>query len=433
MSTTVFDVSQFHQARVQALYFELLSMPSPLGGSLNQAFAIGHPILNGSLQRLPAGWLARVGTSIRVVHGGDGGSFCETLPGQTSVITINLKGCQAKLARQRFTEYQMIAEDPVIGSAAVVTEDEAILLTLAHELAHAVVAGLGIRLEPPHGATWQAVYRFIRPGLNGWLADRAALHSQAGIQDVEQRVLRKARSLQSMAEHHGSNPHEAERARAQLNSLLQRYRLDVEQLETGAQPRVVQQFVPNTRMDRRSTLGTLPNVVSQVCQCRLLMHSRRKRGATGLVHYVSLIGAADDVDRAIYLLEVIERAIRAEFEHYRKSDEHQVLTGRDRYNARASFHHAMIRSIVEQLWALDTENEAIIEAAEPSAQAVMALKQDQVQSALGQLYPKLGRSSRGQGQSQTGTNPAAAKRGSDAGRRVNLNPGVGRVKGLLLG
>jgi len=63
----------------------------------------------------------------------------------------------------------------------------------------------------------------------------------------------------------------------------------------------------------------------------------------------------------------------------------------------------------------------------------MALKQDQVQSALGQLYPKLGRSSRGQGQSQTGTNSAAARRGSDAGRRVNLNPGVGRVKGLLLG
>ena len=82
----------------------------------------------------------------------------------------------------------------------------------------------------------------------------------------------------------------------------------------------------------------LPSVVAGVCQCRSLKHTRRLGKGTGLSHYVSFIGSVDDVERAVYLLEVIERAVRTDLKAFAESDDCLALPGRERYNARASFH-----------------------------------------------------------------------------------------------
>ena len=422
MQSNLFDISEFQLARVQAIYAELLGLTSPVGPSLSQALRMGFPEdSSGDLAPLAESFFAELKSKITVTFGDSGQSSCETVAGVVTSLKLNMKGIQLKAEKQRVDEYQAFAGDPEIGSIQIVTEDDAIMVTLAHEISHAIAARRA-HSETPHGETWRSIYRFIRQSLNRYIASRAEVYGRKETAQVEKRVLRKLKSLHSMASHQSSNEHEAERAQFQLDALLSRYRINLTDLHAGHAPKIVQKYAPLTRVDRRWTLSpSLPSVVAGVCQCRSLKHTRRLGKGTGLSHYVSFIGSIDDVERAVYLLEVIERAVRTDLKAFAESDDCLALPGRERYNARASFHQGMLRAIVERLWALEEENELTIELADEATRSLVVSRANELDAAMGQLYPKLSRRSQSSGRSQTGTNEAARKAGARSGERVNLN------------
>ena len=99
-----------------------------------------------------------------------------------------------KAEKQRVDEYQAFAGDPEIGSIHIVTEDDAIMVTLAHEISHAIAARRA-RSETPHGESWRSIYRFIRQSLNQYIASRAEVYGMEETAQVEKRVLRKLKSF----------------------------------------------------------------------------------------------------------------------------------------------------------------------------------------------------------------------------------------------
>jgi hypothetical protein len=422
MRSKLFDISEFQIGRIQSIYSELLGLTSPVGATLGKALRMGFPQnLSGDLVPLAENYFAELSSKIIVTFGDSGQSSCETLAGVVTSLELNMKGILLKTERQRVDEYQAFAADPEIGSIHIVTEDDAIMVTLAHEISHAIAARRA-QSETPHGETWRSIYRFIRQSLNQYIASRADVYGREETFQVEKRVLRKLKSLHSMASHQSSNEHEAERAQVQLDALLSRYRINLTELHACHAPKIVQKYAPLTRVDRRWTLSpSLPRVVAGVCQCRSLKHTRRLGKGAGLSHYVSFIGSVDDVERAVYLLEVIERAVRTDLKAFAESDDCLALPGRERYNARASFHQGMLRAIIERLWALEEENELTIELADAATRSLVVSRANQLDEAMGRLYPKLSRRSQPSGRSQTGTNEAARKVGTRSGKRVNLN------------
>ena len=66
-------------------------------------------------------------------------------------------------------EYARIKNDPVIGECAFETPEDALMLTVAHEVAHLIHYNYSIYTRwlrdgdnTPHGKNWQRIYRILR-------------------------------------------------------------------------------------------------------------------------------------------------------------------------------------------------------------------------------------------------------------------------------
>lgn len=166
--------------------------------------------------------------------------------------------------------------------------------------------------------------------------------------------------------------------------------------------------------------------------------SRAHRGWTG--GGVDITGDKPDVEIANYLLSVIRKAMDNGYEDYKKQT---VGIGR---GAKAAFQQAMANRITQRLTdmkrASDAEREAaaagpalsIADEKIDSSTALVMIdiaeqKQDQIQSAMNNKYPRLG-SSKGFGRTSNGTAHGA---GYKAGGRVNLGLAVNQSSDTLIG
>lgn len=85
-------------------------------------------------------------------------------------ITIDVRSCDTRLnAYGKFNEYKALADDSVIGSIDVATQEQCIAVVVAHEVAHHIqyrygphTRWLSKSYRKPHGQGFQDIYRILR-------------------------------------------------------------------------------------------------------------------------------------------------------------------------------------------------------------------------------------------------------------------------------
>ena len=90
--------------------------------------------------------------------------------GGRAQITIDVRDCLNRASRDgRFFEYKALADDPVIGSIDVATQEQCIAVIVAHEVAHHIQRRYGPNTRwlkktcaRPHGQGFQDIYRILR-------------------------------------------------------------------------------------------------------------------------------------------------------------------------------------------------------------------------------------------------------------------------------
>ena len=132
-----YDHTEYERARIQAILWKCYRKHShkPPRARTVAAWPISAPF------KVSDRWIANMSENVVVSSGGDHHSWGGTKAGLPYVESI----CQAPSITEqgRFEEYARFAEDPLIGNAIVHTEDQAIMLLLAHEVAHALHIDLG--------------------------------------------------------------------------------------------------------------------------------------------------------------------------------------------------------------------------------------------------------------------------------------------------
>ena len=87
-------------------------------------------------------------------------------------IKLNFAGIAYKASMKKFYEYSAFKDDPVIGERSIQNIEEALFLTVAHEIAHFVQYEIAPRVprfrntyRKSHGDGFKAIYRYLRKDL----------------------------------------------------------------------------------------------------------------------------------------------------------------------------------------------------------------------------------------------------------------------------
>ena len=386
--------------------------------------------------RLGIADIAAVTTVIQTFSASDKSSYYRCKAGTAEELAVNIDHCDAYQAGGEVPEYASFADDPMIGSRWVAHADDAMLMTLGHELAHHVVmliesAHSGAHEQPstPHGAVFQSAYRLIREhGVNPMLDENGSQDVQRLRARHESRLLRKLRALKQMAEDARSNQNEAERAVTQLANLLQKHGIeDVTELNT--QPlHFIERHVPVIGRGNFKPLLHIGFDVAHFCGVEALIHSTR--WLAGTLHgdwdsppaqSIGFFGAPADVEMAVYLSELIDETLQREINFYRRSNAYRSERERGRHpgTLNAAFRHAYIKTLQHRL---RTEREALESSwqnAQPTATSLVEQRATAVRSALQAKYPKVGTARQRAG--SNAQSRSAHKAGQKAAGRFNLN------------
>lgn len=399
-----YDHTQYEQARIQALFVRLLHLegkcPGPcLRVALGDEFDVSERALTQCVEQ------------IQVVSGGNQRSSA-----QQGVIELNLDNIRHQTERGLYNEYAQFASDPDIGDIYVHNWDETILVTLAHELAHVIIQQTRLPNPSPHGPGFQQVYRFIREGfLNPYLEFVQQSLGTQSINTEQSRIYRKLQKLRAMAEHTHSNEHEAARARRQLEALIDQYALDPDALHSADQIPIIERVLPQTRLNRVLFMDRLWSRFGDWFDVRMLFQTRHHpiKSQNAVV-----IGSPSDVENACYFAEVIERTIRSEFERYVDSTAYRATPTAQKYAAKSEFIRAMQIEIANKLDMTCARRGETIKQNKRDRQALVQLKQDQIQDELIRRYPKIAGHYRGS-YNTSKRHPSAQAAGRQAGLRFS--------------
>lgn len=363
-------------------------------------------------------------------------SHYRTVNRQPAGLAVNMTLCDDYRDGGEFPEYAGFADDTIIGSRWVAHEDEALLMTLGHELAHHVVALRELAADPlsssdeaHHGPAFQETYRVIRQfAINPILDEFAASTATQGKKRHVSRLASKLQALRKMAEDPSSNRHEAERAVNQLSHLLAKHGIeDLDRLDFEA-PQFIERFVPVASHSGYKPLLHIAFDIGRFCGVETLIHSSRWLAGTLYTDWdkapaqtIGYFGAPGDVAMAVYLSELIYLSLYRELQAYRQSDAYrrERQCGRHPGTLRSSFRTAFMQQLcyrlrgaresVENAWLTDT----------PSAQALVTQRAHAIQQALQQRYAKIG--SARQRRVAGVRSRSALSAGRAAANRFNLN------------
>jgi hypothetical protein len=388
--------------------------------------------------RIATTWNLAVADVVRVVEviktfgHSDAASHYRSIGGEPEVLAINMDHCEAFHAGGEFPEYASFADDPVIGSRWIAHPDDALLMTLGHELAHHVAtlvsAATGESIQP-HGAVFQAAYRLIREhGVNPMLDENGSPDFQRQRTRHELRLRRKLQALKRMAEDDRSNRNEAERAVAQLTHLMQKHGIDDLHALEQRPVHFVERYVPVVSRGNFKPLLHICFDVARFCGVEALIHSTKWLNGTlrgdwrsPPAQCIGYFGAPQDVDMAVYLSELIEDALQRELASYRQSDGYQRERARGRHagTLNASFRQGYLDTLKTRLRAARDTVEKNWQAEQPKASSIMVQHNAALQAALQDRYPRVGTArQRTNGRARSRSARHAA---SSAAQRFNLN------------
>lgn len=378
-----------------------------------------------------------------VTRSASGVSFVRHRDKQAIELAINFGGLEGYESGAEFTEYASYADDPVIGSRWAQNVDEALLLTLAHELAHHVV-NLAYRHDgvKPHGEEFKKVYRLIRStALNPLLDEFARDAHDIARARYEARLVRKIKALKKMSCDTTSNAFEAERALAQLQALIAKHGLEDSPIQELDRLHVVERVTPVIKRENYKPLLHVSAAIARFCGVESVIHSHRLQAASERAgvrrktlsgEYLTFFGAPADVEMAVYLSELIHRALFNASDQYRQSETYQreralgqhpralLFSFRRAFIARINDRLSTGRDVVEQDW-LD---------AGTGNKALMVEKEQRLAQLFNQRYPKL-RTARGR-YSDADVVDSAQSAGHSAADTINLGRPTGRDHRLLL-
>lgn len=448
-----YDHSEYERARIQALLLELLGL------NINTGKPSGpyRETLDSHLCRtfgVTDSWIANLAENIVVSSGGDHRSWGGTKAG-LPYVEVNLSGVLADAAQGRFTEYASFADDPKIGNAIVHTEDQAIMLTLAHELAHAVHTDMERRQiatdNKPHGQQWKAIYGEIRDTVNKYLSLCSESVVDHALSKSEKRLHSKILKLKAMAEHENSNENEAQRAQAQLSVLLDRLGKDMSELtEDPASMSIVQRFYPLTPIPKAGRGRNISDILFEVARltdCQGLNHYRYAGGIGAKREFFSFTGTRQDTELAMFFAEQVDRQLRRDFAEFQQTPEYKATSAKTA--AKTDYLKAYSRSARQTIKAQREANDRarrvaakraakasfeanpegqydmFNETEAPKTQSLVQqseTKRDLIDAARRNLYPKLGTSRAKPARSPVDPNATAA--GRNQGKAMSLNAPV---------
>lgn len=378
---------------------------------------------------------ARLGAVVdllSVTRSRSGISFLRSVDGRPTELAVNYGGIEQYEQGGEFTEYASYAADPVIGSRWVQNPEEALMLTLGHELAHYVVALMPSAAQhQPHGDMFKQVYRLIRGGaLNPMLDEFAQDEKQRAAARLENRLIKKITALRKLSSDTTSNEHEAERALIQLQALMAKHGLDDSVGVGKPKLHVVERTVPVLKRDNYKPVLHVAWAISQFCGVESVVHRQvlQARTAHGVDHrfscsseYVSYFGAAADVAMAVYTSELLYHALFADCDTYRSSETYrrERLAGHHHRALVSAFRRAFVDRINARLLKARHTVEAEWAESVANGRALMAKKDAELTALFKRRYPKL---SAGRALSSvSGGVSSALGAGQDAANRVNLN------------
>lgn len=378
--------------------------------------------------------------NLRVFRTPTGRSFHQGHPGTPGTIAINFGAREEVENGGEYTEYPAYAADPIIGNRWVQNEDEHLIMTIGHELAH-FVTGLAWRDErvKPHGDEFKRVYRFIREcSVNPLLDEFAQSAADRAHDQFQQRLRVKLNALRKMAEDETSNEHEAERALKQMQALMEKHGIenlaDAETVGT----RFIERQVPVLSEGNYKPLQHLFGGIARFCGVESVISSRPGAGyfhaasGKGSRKVVKYFGAPEDVEMAIYLSRIIVTVLFTETRAYRSSDAYRQELNRGVHAKTLifAFRRAFVGRMCARLEAARTEVEGEWASQGDTAQALVTQRKAALRSSFQERYPRLGTLSI----STSGKrNDSARKAGLSAADRVNLGRPVGRRGLKLLG
>lgn len=372
-------------------------------------------------------------------------SHHRSINGYPRELALNYGSLEEYLAGGEFQEYESYAADPLIGNRWVQNVEEAILMTLGHELAHHVVAlqrkGRDVK---PHGPEFKHAYSLIRRyALNPMLDEFAMDTKQRAAARFETRLINKIHALQKMATDVTSNENEAERALAQLQALKSKYGLTDTVLSDSTKPHVIERTVPVVRREGYKALNHLCWGIARFCGVEAVLHPGRlvswqeiERGIRRVLwtyDYVTYFGSTSDTEMAVYLSEMIFHSLFDESERYRTTEAYReaLAAGHKSRTLVFSFRRAFVARINRRL---EESRKAVRDewvASRADGRELMTRKDATLQALFKQRYPRLGAF---QGGSSSSTTIGSADRaGRSAADRVNLNRPVGQARTLALG
>lgn len=248
-----------------------------------------------------------------------------------------------------------------------------------------------------------------------WSAKLAHPPSLSGILPLNQttelsRVKARIRALSEKTVSNGCTEAEALAAAEMVGRLLERYALNMAEVDLRAEP-CVQVEVPLPGRQRRPIDGCVP-AIARFCDCKVWLARDGDRP-----RYV-FFGFEPDTSMAVYLFAVIDRGIRQEGLSFRA--QHPALAGVQLRQASTSFAHGMASRLAERLEALHAAREAEVAAQRSTGTALILVKHSVVEEAFRttavRLVAQRGASVRLNG---------AYQHGYAAGERVNLQRPVG--------
>lgn len=231
------------------------------------------------------------------------------------------------------------------------------------------------------------------------------------------KVKARIKALAEKTVSNGCTEAEAMAAAEMVGRLLERYALSMAEIDVREE-RCVQVEVALGGKQRRPIDGCVP-AIARFCDCKVWL----SRGPSGVGY--TFFGFEPDTEMARYLLQVIDRAMRAETTLFK-----QGLTrakGVALRKAGNSFEHGMANRIAERLEAMHATREAAVAAQRTTGTALILVKHRVVDEAFRETGIRLVSAS-----SLRRRINAAYRQGMAAGGRVNLDrPVRDRSRGLL--
>jgi hypothetical protein len=235
--------------------------------------------------------------------------------------------------------------------------------------------------------------------------------------DELSRVKSRIRALAERTVSNGCTEAEAMAAAEMVGRLLERYALNMEEIDLR-EARCVQVEIPLTGRQRRPIDGCVP-AIARFCDCKVWL----ARDGAG-PRYV-FFGFETDTSLAGYLYKVIGRAMAVELEAFRAR--RAELRGVALRRASTSFQQGMAARLAERLEAMHAEREAGVAAQRQAGTALMLVKHRVVEDAFRETGTRLV-----SGGQRNLRQDHAFRQGEAAGERVNLNrPVAGGAGGVL--